>query len=65
MDSMTQWIARLVIGGSLSLVSYSQSKASVVSLIKKFYPHCLVQVGSRNRFNGDLHKQKLLVSKSD
>jgi len=26
------------------------SKASVVSLSKKFYPYCLVLVGSRNGF---------------
>ena len=29
---------------------------------KKVYSHCLVLVGSRNGFERDLHKQKLLIS---
>ena len=33
-------------------------KASVVSLSKKLYPHCLVLVGSRNEFERNVHKQK-------
>ena len=41
------------------------SKATVVSLSKKLYPHCLVLVGSRNGFEGDLHMQKMLVSQSN
>ena len=32
------------------------SKATVVSLSKKLYSHCLVLVGSRNGFERDLHK---------
>ena len=33
------------------------SKAPAVSLSKTLYSHCLVLVGSRNRFERDLHKQ--------
>ena len=39
-------------------------KACVVSLSKKLYPHYLVLVGSRNGFERDLPKQKLLFSQS-
>ena len=34
-------------------------------LSKKLCTHCLVLVGSRNGFERDLHKQTLLVSKSN
>ena len=34
------------------------AKAPVVSLSKKLYPHCLALVGSRNKFERGLHKQK-------
>ena len=37
--------------------SSSPSKAPVASLSKNFYPHCLVIVSSRNRFECDLHEQ--------
>ena len=41
--------------GYLSVVS---SSPIVVSLSKKLYSNCLVLVGSRNRFDRDLHKPK-------
>jgi len=46
----------LVRGGCLSGVS-SPSKADIVSLAKKLYPLSTVLVGSRNRFERDLHQQ--------
>ena len=48
-----------------SVISPSHIKGSVVSLSKKHYPHCSVLVCSRNGFEHDLHKQKLLVSHSN
>jgi len=44
-------------------VSLNPIKGSLVSLSKKHFPHCLVLVGSRNRFERDLHKQKGLFHK--
>ena len=41
------------------------SKGPVVSLSKRLYSNCLVLVGSRNGFERDLHKQKMLVSQSN
>jgi len=38
---------------------WAPSKAPVVSLSKKLYSNCLVLVGSRNRFERDLLKQKI------
>jgi len=54
---MAQWI--------VCLTRSSPIKGPVVSLSKKLYSHCLVLVGTRNRFERDLHKQKVLVSQSD
>ena len=53
---VAQWVARLIRSrGCLSVVSSSLAKVPVVSLSKKLKPHCLVLVGSRNRFEHDLH----------
>ena len=43
-------------------LKHTDSKAPVVSLSKKLYPHFLVLVGSRKGIEHDLHKKKMLVS---
>ena len=40
-------------------------KGPAVSLRKQLYALCEVLVGSRNGFECDLHKKKLLVSQSN
>jgi len=40
-------------------------KGPAVSLCNKLYALCEVLVGSRNGFECDLHKKKLLVSQSN
>ena len=43
-----------VIEGRVShAIDIPPSKAPIVSVSKNLYPHCLVVVGSRNRFEGD------------
>ena len=39
------------------------SKAPVFSLSKKAYHHCLVLVGSMNKFEHDLHEENCLFHK--
>ena len=59
---MAQWVAGLT--PNLKVMSLSPIKGSIVSMKNKLYPYCLVLVGSRNRFECDLRKQKFLVPQS-
>ena len=57
-----QWVARLTRDRWISVnreFEPHQRPQLFVSLSKKLYSHCLVLVGSRNRFERDLHKQMI------
>ena len=53
-------VAHQIEARNQSVLSSNQSEALVVSLSKRFYPQCLVLVGSRNGLEHDLHKQNCL-----
>ena len=51
------YVKCVTVGRASDLYFISQSKAPVVSMGKTFYPQYSVLVGSKNRFERDLHMQ--------
>jgi len=58
---MAQWVALLTRDRWIPVSREFEHHQSppLVSLSKKLYSNCLVLVGSRNKFESDLHKQKI------